>query len=176
MGNYYEGTLRFKLKTDIPKDIFHDLLLLSSGDYLITDFIVLKNEKWGKHERCDFPNYSLNLKNRNGYEHYLFEVDICMKGYRAYGDDLGEDIYEFLKPYIDTTVYDMLDGGFIGEVHDEDRTYKKHFYADYDNVMKEIKNRSYLCNDTCNYFKNNTLCKNYDICKRAYKTGKDSNL
>ena len=33
MGNYYDGKLFFGLKKDIPKDVFHDLLLLSSEYY-----------------------------------------------------------------------------------------------------------------------------------------------
>lgn len=47
MGNYYDGKLFFGLKKDIPKDVFHDLLLLSSEDYSSLDFLVLQNEKWG---------------------------------------------------------------------------------------------------------------------------------
>lgn len=175
MGNYYEGTLRFGLRSDIPKDVFHDLMLLSNKKYSIEDFKILKNEKWGKHERYDFPCYEFNLTNYNGREFYLFEVGFCMKGYRINEDDLGEDIYEFLKPYIDTTVYDMSDGGFIGEVSDEDDTYEKQFYVDYDILIKEIKKRAHLCNSNCFYFKCNTLCKKYNICKRAYELGRQDN-
>lgn len=40
MGNYYDGKLFFGLKEDIPKDVLHDLLLLSSEDYSSLDFLV----------------------------------------------------------------------------------------------------------------------------------------
>lgn len=172
MGNYYDGELYFKLKDDTPKDVLHDLLLLSSEEYSIENFTVIQNEKWGKHERYDYPAYNLKLKKSNDHEFYLFKVVFCMKGYRTYGDDLGEDIYDFLKQYIDKSVYDMSDGGFIGRVYDEDDTYDKTFYVEYDLFNQEIKRRKYLCNKDCFCFKENNLCEKYDICKRAYELGK----
>lgn len=47
MGNYYDGKLSFALKEDTPKDVIHDLLLLSSECYSLSYFEVLQNEKWG---------------------------------------------------------------------------------------------------------------------------------
>ena len=153
MSNYYEGKLNFILKEDIPKDILHDLLLLSSEEYSRENFIVLQNEKW---------------------EFYLFEIDFCMKGYRIGTDDLGQDIYDFLKSYIDESVYDMSDGGYIGRIHDEDGTYDKSFYVNYDIFNCEIEKRKYLCNADCYYHKENCLCDKYVVCKRAYQLGEQN--
>lgn len=171
MSNYYEGKLNFRLKEDIPKDILHDLLLLSSEEYSRENFIVLQNEKWGRHERYDYPNYNLKLKKCDEHEFYLFEIDFCMKGYRIGTDDLGQDIYDFLKSYIDESVYDMSDGGYIGRIHDDDDTYDKNFYVNYDIFKREIEKRKYLCNADCYYHKENCLCDKYVVCKRAYQLG-----
>lgn len=154
------------------------------GDIIITDpcYICKEKEEVGKYprakdyfsydERYDYPAYDLKFKKCNDHEFYLFKVVFCMKGYRTYGDDLGEDIYDFLKQYIDKSVYDMSDGGFIGRVYDEDDTYDKTFYVEYDLFNQEIKRRKYLCNKDCFCFKENNLCEKYDICKRAYELGK----
>lgn len=172
MGNYYDGKLFFGLKEDIPKDVLHDLLLLSSEDYSSLDFLVLQNEKWGKHKGYNYPNYKFQLRKSNDHEYYLFEIDFCMKGYRNGDDYLAEDIYEFLKQYIDESVYDMSDGGYIGRIHDEDGTYDKTFYINYDDFNKELERRKYLCSEDCYYYQKAVLCDKYDICKRAYQIGR----
>ena len=173
MGNYYDGKLSFALKEDTPKDVIHDLLLLSSECYSLSYFEVLQNEKWGKHKGYDYPNYRLQLKKYNGHDEcYLFETDFCMKGYRVDGDCLGEDIYEFLKQYIDETYYDMSDGGYIGRIYDEDDTYNKTFYVDYTKFNKELEKRRHLCNSDCCYYREGVLCDKYIVCERAYCLGK----
>lgn len=172
MGNYYEGKLCFGIKENIPKDVLHDLLLLSNNSFLQENFAVLQNTKWGNHERYDYPSYNIQLKKYGKYAFYLFEIDFCMKGYCINGDDLGEDIYEFLKQYIDEYVYDMSDGGYIGRITDEDETYDKSFYVNYDKFNSKKEERKHLCNDNCRYYEEDVLCDKYNICDRAYQLGK----
>lgn len=169
MGNYYEGNMRFILKKDLPEDLLYELKILSSGkECPIEYFKVLKNTKWIKHERYDYPGYNLYLED----DYYVFDIHFCMKGYRYDEYDLGQDIYEFLKQYIDETYYDMSDGGCIGRIYDEDDTYDKTFYVDYTKFNKELEKRRHLCNSDCCYYREGVLCDKYIVCERAYCLGK----
>ena len=42
-----------------------------------------------------------------------------MKGYMYLGDDLGQDIYDFLYPYFNSDILDEADGGYIGTIEDD---------------------------------------------------------
>lgn len=176
MGNYYEGTLTFILRNDTPVEIINDLYKLSHcsdqcEDYVKEDFKILQNTKWFKHKRFNYPQYQFikhDFDNRGTYE--LF-IQFCMKGYIDGDDDLGQDIYDTLKPYIDTTAYDTSNGENLGNIHDEDGTYDKTFYADEDILKQEIKRRKYVCNQDCGGYKENCLCDRYAGCRRAYIRG-----
>lgn len=169
MGNYYEGRMTFNLKKDLPKELLYELKILSSGSEHSTEYFkVLKDTKWLRHERYDYPEYILYIEDRC----YVFDIKFCMKGYRYEGYNLGEDIYEFLKQYIDKSMYDMSGGGYIGRIQDEDETYDKTFYVDYDLFYNEIERRKFLCNKDCWYFRENNLCDKYTVCERAYELGK----
>ena len=135
----------------------YELKILSSGkECPIEYFKVLKNTKWIKHERYDYPGYNLYLED----DYYVFDIHFCMKGYRYDEYDLGQDIYEFLKQYIDETYYDMSDGGYIGRIYDEDDTYDKTFYVDYTKFNKELEKRRHLCNSDCCYYREGVYVTN----------------
>ena len=176
MGNYYEGNLCFCLKNDTPKDILYDLAMISEreNNYHTENLKVLNDTKWGKHNRFNYPSYFFERKEYDNYNFYSFEVNFCTKGYLYKNDDLGQDIYDFLKPYIDESVYDMTIGGYIGNVEDEDGTYNKSFFINYDYFNEEVNRRKYLCNENCYYYKNDILCNKYLMCKRAYDLGKNN--
>ncbi len=143
MGNYYEGQLIFKLKENIPKDLLHDLIKLSEGCDK-DDLKSLNNKHWYNHEKFDYPSYIFSKEEWNNHRYYLFIVNLCMKGYMSHNDDLGLNIYNSLIEYIDKSQYDMSDGGYIGKVCDEDGTYTKCFYVDY-NILNN-KNKTNMKN------------------------------
>lgn len=170
MGNYYEGNMTFVLKKDLPEDLLHELETLSGAKYSRENFKVLENTKWIKHEQYDYPIYDLYVEK----EYYVFDICFCMKKYCYDEYDLGQDIYDFLKQYIDESEYDMSDGGYIGRIHDEDDTYDKSFYIDYTAFNKELERRKYMCNNDCDYYRQGVLCDKYEVCERAYCLGKIS--
>ena len=176
MGNYYEGTLCFALRNDTPVEIINDLYKLSHccdqcKDYVKEDFEMLQNTKWFKHKRFNYPQYQFikhELADRITYE---LLIEFCMKGYREGGDDLGQDIYDTLKPYIDELSYDLIDG-YIGNIYDEDGTYNRTFYVNEEKLKKRMEKRKYLCNSKCHLYHKDRLCIHYKICHRAYLIGK----
>lgn len=183
MGNYYEGKLVFGLKKDIPEDLLHDLSLLTKEDYFEVNFLdkllckEFKESQWANHYRSLYPTYYLEFyksPDDNDYTGWYFSITFCMKGYRYDGDDLGQDIYDFLHPYIDQTVYDMSNGGYIGKVEDEDGTYYKEFYVDYTQYNKALEGRKYIC-DGCGA-NIGALCNGWVYCKRAYDIGRGDTI
>ncbi len=178
VGNYYEGNLAFGLKKDIPEDLLHDLSLLtkncSEEDFwdklLCKEF---KESKWANHYRLLYAAYYLDFYKSptDNYTGWCFSINFCMKGYRYDGDDLGQDIYNFLHPYIDQAAYDMTNGGYIGKVKDEDGTYRKEFYVDYDQFNKIVEDRQHLC-EGCYKEMADSLCDDWIYCKRAYDIGR----
>ena len=178
MGNYYEGTMIFILRNDIPMDIVNDLYMLNTcskfdEDCKKDDFIALKDTMWFKHQRFHYPNYYFHqVQDKCNKKKYILHITFEMKGYVIDGNDLGQDIYDTLKPYIDESAYaDISNGGYIGRIYDEDDTYDKTFYADEDILKQEIKRRKYLCNQDCGDYKENCLCDRYEACNRAYLIG-----
>lgn len=173
MGNYYEGELIFGLKRELPDNLLHDLLFIGSdqnhGENIQSLLLYenLKSSKWMNHERAMYPSY--NLEFNEGI--WCLGINFCMKGYRYQGDDLGQDIYDFLHPYIDQTAYDMTNGGYIGKIEDEDGTYRKEFYVDYDQFNALVKSRQYLCKG-CYKGIAGSLCNTWSYCKRAYDIGR----
>ena len=77
------------------------------------------------HYRALYPTYTLEF-----FEGMWFlTASFCMKGYMYLGDDLGQDIYDFLYPYFNSDILDEADGGYMGTIEDEDGTYRKEFYT-----------------------------------------------
>ena len=182
MGNYYEGVLVFGLKKDIPEDLLHDLSLLTKDcdeenflDKLL--YKELKESKWTNHYRPLYPTYYLEFYKSptDEYTGWYFSINFCMKGYMYDGDDLGQDIYDFLQPYIDETAYNMANGGYVGKVEDEDGTYRKEFYVDYEQFNKIIESREYLCKG-CYKKMDGSLCNDWKYCKRAYDIGRGDTI
>lgn len=177
MGNYYEGEMVFILRHDTPTEILDDLRILAEHRMLFNDysedaFRILPKTKWFKHERFYYPNYYFQTYSRmHGNTGYIFKAVFCMKGYIIDRDDLGQDIYDTLKPYIDTTAYNISNGENLGRIYDEDDTYNRTFYADENKVRQEMEKRKYLCNSKCHIWNKNDLCINYKICHRAYLLG-----
>lgn len=171
IGNYYEGTLVFPLRKDLPEDLLHDLTLIGSGKECIKNDLQcerLKESKWINHCRAiSHPSYT--------FEYYdsiwFFNANFSMKGYMYDGDDLGQDIYDFLYPYLDQKIFSAPDGGYLGLVEDEDETYRKEFYADYTQFNKIVESRQFLCKK-CDIHIEGSLCKYWHLCKRAYEIGK----
>lgn len=151
-----------------------------------------------KHERWSWPHYELykiyyNPNGKDFYEKYILtdyneskeeleeikDLNICnyrlnirfnMKHYLNNKLDLGIILCNFLKPYIDENIYDMNEGGYIGTIRDEDFTYRKEFYINQFFLKEKLKEREFLCQN-CNYYLHDSLCENYDLCKRAYDIG-----
>lgn len=177
MGNYYEGEMVFILRHDTPTEIIDDLKTLATHRMLCHDynedaFVILKKTKWFKHKRFYYPNYYFKTYSRmHGNTGYIFKAVFCMKEYMIDRDDLGQDIYDTLKPYIDTTAYDTSNGENLGRIYDEDGTYDKTFYADEDIFKQEVERRKYICSQECGGYKENCLCDRYAGCRRAYVRG-----
>lgn len=173
MGNYYEGELVFPLTKDLPGDLLHDLTLMGSGkEYSTNDLRCekLKESKWINHHRAiSYPSYNMEYYDSDNI--WVFSVSFCMKGYVYLGDDLGQDIYDFLHPYLDQKIFNNPYGGYLGRIEDEDGTYRKEFYADYTQFNKIVESRQYICGK-CNINIAGSLCKYWNICKRAYKIGR----
>lgn len=177
MGNYYEGTLNFYLQ-ELPTDIKGILINVSNGKP-ISDKLKAKI-KWLQHSRWDYPSYEFYSLQEMGYEDdaiscgakYLFTINFCMKGYLS-DFDLGQAIADYLAPY---AVNDqMCSPGYIGHISDEDSTYYKDFYQDYAALEEEQNKRAYLCKGcefSCKW--ENSLCGDYEKCKRAYDKGSES--
>ena len=181
MGNYYEGVLVFGLKKDIPEDLLHDLSLLTKDcdeENLLDKRLYkeLKESEWINHYRPLYPTYYLEFYKSptDEYTGWYFSINFCMKGYMCDGDDLGEDIYDFLYPYIDPTAYNMTNGGYIGKIKDEDGTYCKEFYVDYTQYNKALESRKYIC-DGCRE-NIGALCNSWFYCKRAYDIGRGDTI
>ena len=178
MGNYYKGALTFILQKDTPVELINDLHKLSycsdhGEDYRTEDFKILQDTKWFKHKRFKYPKYTITRydfdSRRSIYEIF---IQFCMKGYMDDDDDLGQDIYDALKPYIDEYEYnDISHGGYIGRIYDENCTYDKTFYVNEDIRKQEMKRRKHLCNPHCHSYKENYLCDQYEACNRAYLIG-----
>lgn len=187
MGNYYEGTLRIPLKKNISKNLKNALIKMCYWQEEIKKPKEWENEECFKHERWDYPNFSFGfvLKENEDIEileyegedfndetyypkkfwqnlvGYYLDIRFCMKGY----NQLGEKYINWLKPFMDNKL-----SNYLGEIKDEDGTYKKQFFIDDTILKKEIDSRKYICNG-CNNFNENFLCDNFDICKRAYNIG-----
>lgn len=175
MENYYEGTLTFILRNDIPVEIINDLYKLSHcsdqcEDYVKEDFEILQNTKWFKHKRFNYPQYQFTQYDFDNHRRYELFIQFYMKGYIDDNDDLGQDIYDALKSYIDESGYDIVNG-YIGEVYDEDDTYNKAFYVNKDRLKEKMKKRKHLCNSKCHLYHKDRLCIHYKICHRAYLIG-----
>lgn len=178
MGNYYKGALTFVLKNDTPVEIVNNLHQLSycsdhGEDYVRDYFKTLKDTKWFKHKRFNYPQYKFTQYDLSA-DRSIYEIFIrfCMKGYMDNDDDLGQDIYDTLKPYIDESEYDDIsNGGYIGRIYDEDCTYDKTFYVNEDRLMEEMERRKHVCNPHCYSYKEKCLCDQYAACNRAYVRG-----
>lgn len=103
---------------------------------------------------------------------YCFEVRFCMKHY-MWDFDLGEAIVEYFKPYVDISLYNDGNGGYIGHIDDEDSTYFKTFYVDEEH-HPVTKARLPICGG-CPLEVNSGTCENFWLCERAYNLGKNSN-
>lgn len=177
MGNYYEGEMVFILRHDTPTEIIDDLRTLAKyrrqcSAYNEDTFGILQKTKWFKHERFYYPNYYFETYScMHGSTGYVFKVVFYIEGYVIERDDLGKDIYNTLKPYIDEPAYDIYNCQYLGKVHDEDGTYNKTFYVNEDKAKQEMEKRKYLCNSKCHIWNKNDLCDNYKICHRAYLIG-----
>ena len=86
-----------------------------------------------------------------------------------------QDIYDFLYPYFNSDILDEADGGYIGTIEDEDGTYRKEFYANYERFNKIIENREYLCKG-CYKKMDGSLCNDWKYCKRAYDIGRGDTI
>ncbi|MDO4282061.1 MAG: hypothetical protein Q4D02_00310 [Clostridia bacterium] len=104
---------------------------------------------------------------------YYVVVRLNTKYYRSDGD-LGEFICEYFKPFIDTQLYDMTDGGYIGMVEDEDGTYKRSFYIDEKPLKEKLRSIEYLCKGCEQNIHKNYICEYVTLCKRAYDLGRKS--
>lgn len=189
MGNYFQGTLTIPLRKDIPYELQLSLIKMCYWQEKCEKPKNWEHEPCFQHKRWDYPNFSYgfilqdetdsNSYNLLEYEGeplcdeelypkemwkfhigYFFSIDFCMKEYQG----LGELYVDWLRPYMDTKF------NYLGEIKDEDRTYRKKFYIDEKLVKDKIESRRYLCNG-CNYFVETDLCENYTICKRAYELG-----
>lgn len=177
MGNYYEGKLIFELKRNLPDELLHDLSVLVSERSCDRDIKPLlqhrelKESKWMNHYRALYPTYTLEFS--EGV--WFLTASFCMKGYMCLGEDLGQDIYDFLYPYFDSSILDEVDGGYLGTIEDEDGTYRKEFYANYEQFNKIIESREYLCKD-CYKKMDGSLCDDWKYCKRAYDIGRGDTI
>lgn len=192
MGNYYEGTLRFFIRKDIPKEDFNDLKLMNDRcDQKESYSEKLQNSRWFQHERWDrvytdlFHVCHYDGDDADGYcllpvdeidipaditvVGYLFEVRICTKGYRTDGNDLGEAIVDYLIGMCDLSLYED-DIGMIGRVNDEDETYDREFHIDEEAFKKEQEKKKFLC-EGCRFWSEKLTCEEWDRCYRAYMIG-----
>lgn len=63
------------------------------------------------------------------------------------------------------------------EIHayqNENETYDKIFYVNYDKFNKKLEERKYLCNENCHYYRKDILCDKFEICGRAYQIGQQT--
>lgn len=185
MGNYFQGTVIFKLKSNLGNEIESFLKWLSSGmeESNLSDFPSFKDHEYFKKKHYDYPRFEYGVVILVEGDEWLFPYDdeikeygfnqsditgkylkisVCMKGY----DNHIESFMKLIRPYIDNRA-----ANYVGEIHDEDGLYNKRFYVDEKKLVEEIKNREYLCAD-CEYNSPLTLCDYYTICKRAYNMGR----
>lgn len=128
------------------------------------------NDEWDQFEREQREDYYKELK-QHPFVGYELEVSFCMKHYLA-ELDLGKAMVEYFKPYLDINLYDDGNGGYIGNISDEDGTYYEDFYID--NECHPITEaRLPICSGCCLEYKSAT-CENYGFCSRAYNLGKES--
>ena len=84
--------------------------------------------------------------------------------------DLGKAMVDFFKPYLDKDLYEDNNGGYIGNINDEDCTYDEDFFID--KVCQPIDEaRKPICKGCCLEYQSST-CNNYHFCERAYELGK----
>ena len=60
-------------------------------------------------------------------------------------------------------------------IEDEDGTYRKEFYANYEQFNKIIESREYLCKG-CYKKMDGSLCNDWKYCKRAYDIGRGDTI
>ena len=210
MGNYYEGSLRFRFNNEVDQTLLNDLKVLTTTRYDEKDISnfsnAMRNSKWFSHPRAFYPHYTiyeiydvngekmtfvdededcgwhdefavqqrLELK-RELAQHtligYELEVSICMKHFLE-NFDLGKALVEYFKPYVDINLYEDNNGGFIGNVNDEDCTYYEDFYIN-ETECPIIEERKPICAGCCVERQSSTCC-HYYFCQRAYELGQAS--
>ena len=168
MGDYYEGSIRFKLKKCTPKNII-DML-----KFLYTDYYIPANRPTFK-EVID--KFGINCNDAEKYDEFPDVtkyrnnvcLSICTKHFKRNSILWMIDI---CRPYmVSSTPID----NYLGTISDEDGYYYKEFYADEDIFRKQMEERSFICNTTCARFNKDALCHNYNMCERAYNIGKSEN-
>jgi len=186
MGNCYQGTITIQLKDDLTKDVDDFLKWLSGGlqEKSLNDFPLFRNHEYFKKENYNYPRFEYGRIINWDDDEWLFSYDEDISQYgiktsditgrylkidinmKAYNNHM-ECFLELIRPYIDESA-----PNYIGEIHDEDGRYDKCFYANEDILLKEIKEREFLCSN-CEWNHPLTLCNSYSRCKRAYDIGRE---
>ena len=200
MGNYFEADIVAKINNKAPKELMDKLVDMSvcywmhkeikDGPFIQVSPMFTKDnyKKWDEFE-IDYAledklsdeakkfitemgvqikdRYLLTLKleDYSIHEAYILHITCCTKHY--YESNVEQkilDLVEELKPYRDHEF------NYLGEIKDEDFTYRKEIYWDYEEFEQAKKDREFVCKD-CNQPHENALCEYFDGCKRAYNLG-----
>ena len=136
----------------------------------VEDENINPDDEWEQWEREQREDYYKELK-QHPFVGYELMVSFCMKQY-LFELDLGKAMVEYFKPYLDINLYTDGNGGYIGNISDEDSTYYEDFYID-NQSHPVTEARLPICSGCCLEYKS-ANCENYGFCSRAYNLGKES--
>lgn len=175
MGNYYEGELSLKLLRTTPKKIIDKLIKIGNRYEFDNEYTNLNYENGGleypaihiytdsSYEEIDEINEEYEAK--GGFD---VLISYCTKYYNKKSEQFLIDIIKELVPYRYPN-----SSNYLGCISDEDHTYKKFFYWDFERFHEIEKRREFLCKD-CNLresYNGDELCDHFERCKRAYNIG-----
>jgi len=188
MGNYFSGEI--DLYIDAKKISIRNLLskvnLLVNNAmsyYLCLRFYGANMSDDDFDKISDYDNIEINhtwdnkyrisadtIKGIESFSEYIYDYGIMIRLNTKYfrSNNCEESIVnliDILLPYRDDKTNNK-----VGTIKDEDHTYRKVFVWNYKEFKNEIKSREYLCRD-CDKYSYDFLCRNYNICKRAYEIG-----
>lgn len=196
MGNHYEADIVAKINNNVPKELMDKLVDMSREfegegpfidigpiltklnnqkwseyelDYVLDDNLSEKAKEFAKEMGFSFDNNRrllfLKLEDYSIHEAYILHITCSTKYY--FSENVEQkilDLIEELKPYRDKEF------NYLGKIKDEDCTYEKDIYWDYEEFEKAKRDREFVCRG-CNQPHENTLCEYFDSCKRAYEKG-----
>lgn len=93
---------------------------------------------------------------------YWIKVSVCKKNYNK---EL-ELFLDYIRGFIDKDINPLI----VGHIKDEDGYCDKDLYLNIEKFEELYNSRKFLCNG-CDYCKKDSLCDNYELCKRAYDLG-----